>query len=112
MKDFIDQYKQLRDAQFTDKETYLEWVSQWQMFYEELSQYIRKVKMTIRKRMRNSEFGGSYTTTFIDLEKSPLWQVQGHRERLRICAVDSLDLRMCNKELSQRMKQEQLELVS
>jgi len=114
MKKLYDKAAELRIQEFTDKDSYLKWVKEWQEFYEELSQLIRLTRNTIKDRMRQNKHDGSYNTSEdINLQKDPLWQVQNYRSRLSEMACFSLLWRMDSKERSWSMKKEaeKLQLV-
>ena len=58
MENIRERYEALAKWNFTDKETYLDWVSRWKDFYKELSQHIRDTRLGIRNTQRNGELPG------------------------------------------------------
>lgn len=71
---------------FTDKKSYIVFVSEWKNQYEHLSKNIRRFKKSIRK--------SGYT---------PTWQEDAELRSLKIQATDMLALRKQGKEQAQLM---------
>ena len=106
MTNIIDTHRtthdELAQLNFTDRESYLEWVRQWKDCYKELSQTIRSVVAYIKDRQRGKEAADSGSPPgFLEMQ---LWRAQGLREVLREYATCALIMRAQGKKESWEMK--------
>jgi len=109
MTKIFEQHNIIKNPNYTDRESYLLWISKWKDFYKDLSVEIYSVKQQIKEKMRSREVIYKNISHNI-LTEPPLWQMQNYREQLRLCATNALELRAEEKKNSWAMKLKAKEL--